>query len=252
MFGDEFRFLPLISFWLPMSKFEVLCTGDNGGLTTPVVCAADILPPGAVPATYADDTTLYVLIPSVNHVHAATSCSTLQTGMDALAEWGTTWRIQFEPSNHRPWQYHSPPPSVAHPCRVIWWTERWWDCYHQAPRRCVRQVHELELQKSPALSRNACCATSRLPAQSMLGSRDRHLRPAHGVQRLRQTLHGVGSALPNNWAFWHGWFGIFWLCQQQVTAFPWQKTMMLCFSNEKVHQKIKTGAETSGARGPGK
>ena len=62
----------------------------------------------------------------------------------------------------------------------------------------------------------------------------------------------VGSALPNNRAFGHGWFGIFWLCQQQVTAFPWQKTMMLCFLQEKVHQKIKTGAETSGARGPGK
>ena len=27
---------------------------------------------------------------------------------------------------------------------------------------------------------------------------------------------------------------------------------MLCFSQEKVHQNIKTGAETSGARGPGK
>ena len=39
---------------------------------------------------------LYVLMPSVNH--AATSCNTLQTGMDALAEWGTTWCIQFEPS----------------------------------------------------------------------------------------------------------------------------------------------------------
>ena len=68
----------------------------------------------------------------------------------------------------------------------------------------------------------------------------------------RITLTRVGSALPNNRAFGHGWFGIFWLCQQQVTAFPWQKTMMLCFSQEKVHQKIKTGAETSGARGPGK
>ena len=55
-----------------------------------------ILPPSAVPATYADDTTLYVLIPSVNH--AAISSNTLQTGMDALAEWGTTWRIQSEPS----------------------------------------------------------------------------------------------------------------------------------------------------------
>ena len=28
--------------------------------------------------------------------------------------------------------------------------------------------------------------------------------------------------------------------------------MMLSSSQEKVHQKIKTGAETSGARGPGK
>ena len=37
-----------------------------------------------------------------------------------------------------------------------------------------------------------------------------------------------------------------------LTAFPWQMTMTLCFLHEKVHQKIKTGPENSGARGPGK
>ena len=58
--------------------------------------AADVLPSGVVPATYADDTTLYSLIHSVND--AAPSCATLQSGTDALAEWGSTWRIQFEPS----------------------------------------------------------------------------------------------------------------------------------------------------------
>ena len=58
--------------------------------------AAEVLPCGVVPATYADDTTLFSLIPSADH--AATSCATFQTGTDALAEWGSTWRIQFEPT----------------------------------------------------------------------------------------------------------------------------------------------------------
>ena len=56
-------------------------------------------------------------------------------------------------------------------------------------------------QKSPALGRNASCATSRLPAQSMPGSR--HLWPAHGIERVRQTPHGVqplawGGAAPHH------------------------------------------------------
>ena len=58
--------------------------------------AADILPQGVVPATYADDTTLYSLITSADH--AASSCATFQTGTDALANWGSTWRIKFEPT----------------------------------------------------------------------------------------------------------------------------------------------------------
>ena len=88
------------------SRFPVTAGVPQGSILRPTLFlvyvndAADVLPPGAVPATYsyADDTTLYVLIPSVNH--AAASCNTLHTGMDALAEseWGTTWRLQFEPS----------------------------------------------------------------------------------------------------------------------------------------------------------
>ena len=105
------------------SRFPVTAGVPQGSILGPTLLlvyvnyAEDILPPGAVPATYADDTTLYVLIPSVNH--AATSCNTLQTGMDALAEWGKTWRSQFEPSESQAMTItrhdnHSPLPSVAH------------------------------------------------------------------------------------------------------------------------------------------
>ena len=55
-----------------------------------------MLPRGVMPATYADDTTLFSLV--ANAVDAAEDCNALQAGTDALSTWGTTWRIQFEPT----------------------------------------------------------------------------------------------------------------------------------------------------------
>ena len=72
--------------------------------------APDVLPSVVKPATYADDTTLYSLIRDA--ANAAETCQDFQTGVDALSKWGSTWRIQFEPtksqamtiSRHRhPW-----------------------------------------------------------------------------------------------------------------------------------------------------
>ena len=56
----------------------------------------DVLPPDTVPATYADDTTLFSLIPSTDDVPAR--CAEFQSAVDALSEWGSTWRVKFEPS----------------------------------------------------------------------------------------------------------------------------------------------------------
>ena len=43
---------------------------------------------------YADDTTLYTHLPSLDRVQSA--CSKLQAGVDALAQWGHQWRVSFE------------------------------------------------------------------------------------------------------------------------------------------------------------
>ena len=56
----------------------------------------DVLPADTVPATYADDTTLFSLIPSTDDVPAR--CAEFQSAVDALSEWGSTWRVKFEPS----------------------------------------------------------------------------------------------------------------------------------------------------------
>ena len=56
----------------------------------------DVLPAGTVPATYADDTTLFSLIPSTDDVPAR--CAEFQSAVDVLSEWGSTWRVKFEPS----------------------------------------------------------------------------------------------------------------------------------------------------------
>ena len=63
--------------------------------------AADVLLDGVSPATYADDTTLYSTMSSMET--ATATCQTFQTGVNKLAQWGGgggggTWRIQFEPS----------------------------------------------------------------------------------------------------------------------------------------------------------
>ena len=58
--------------------------------------ACDALPEGVIPAVYADDTTLYTHLPSLDSVQSA--CSKLQAGVDSLAQWGHQWRVSFEPS----------------------------------------------------------------------------------------------------------------------------------------------------------
>ena len=49
-----------------------------------------------VPATYTDGTILFTLLPSSST--ADERCPAVQTGATALAEWGSIWRVQFEPS----------------------------------------------------------------------------------------------------------------------------------------------------------
>ena len=58
--------------------------------------AADVLPEGVTPATYADDTTLYCIIRS--SATAESQSLAFQTGVDNLATWGAKWRVQFEPA----------------------------------------------------------------------------------------------------------------------------------------------------------
>ena len=92
--------------------------------------------------------------------------------------------------------------SVAHPCRVIWWSERWWDCYHQAPRRCVRQVHEL--QKSPALGPAQCvlrnvqasCAKHAGFSTSPAGSR--RTKTSSGPSLMENSPLAWGGAAPHH------------------------------------------------------
>lgn len=58
--------------------------------------AEDHLPEEAQLAVYADDTTLYKCITSRNTL--ANEADTIQQAVDALAHWGETWHIAFEPS----------------------------------------------------------------------------------------------------------------------------------------------------------
>ena len=57
--------------------------------------ADDHLPPGVDLAAYADDTTLFQCLSTMNTIdHSST---VLQNALDALVNWGTSWRIAFEP-----------------------------------------------------------------------------------------------------------------------------------------------------------
>ena len=58
--------------------------------------AADVLPDSVYPATYADDMTLFSTLSSAES--SATECQKFQMGVNNLAHWGATWKIQFEPS----------------------------------------------------------------------------------------------------------------------------------------------------------
>ena len=68
----------------------------------------DHLPPGVDLAAYADDTTLFQCLSTMDTIdHSST---VLQNAFDALVYWGTSWRIAFEPAksqamtidHHRP------------------------------------------------------------------------------------------------------------------------------------------------------
>eukprot|EP00117_Sycon_ciliatum_P008800 scpid69633/ scgid2070/ RNA-directed DNA polymerase from mobile element jockey; Reverse transcriptase len=70
--------------------------------------ADDHLPPGVDLAAYADDTTLFQCLSTMDTIdHSST---VLQNALDALVNWGTSWRIAFEPAksqamtidHHRP------------------------------------------------------------------------------------------------------------------------------------------------------
>ena len=57
---------------------------------------ADHLPGGPSLALYADDTTLYKYITCIDDIHG--SSTQLQSAVDAVAAWGQSWKIQFEPN----------------------------------------------------------------------------------------------------------------------------------------------------------
>ena len=55
-----------------------------------------VLPAGVGLAVYADDTTLYQVIPSQDKLDEC--CSAFQQAVDAVEAWGARWKIRFEPS----------------------------------------------------------------------------------------------------------------------------------------------------------
>ena len=97
-----FRNLQAVVGGATSSTFPVTAGVPQGSILGPTLFliyvndAPEVLPRGVMPATYADDTTLFSLV--ANAVDAAEDCNALQAGTDALSTWGTTWRIQFEPT----------------------------------------------------------------------------------------------------------------------------------------------------------
>ena len=67
--------------------------------------AEDHLPAGVKLTAYADDTTLYQSVHTIGDVPES-SC-TLQSAVDALAAWGESWKISFEPSKSETLQISS-------------------------------------------------------------------------------------------------------------------------------------------------
>ena len=84
------------------NPFPVAAGVPQGSILSPTLFlvnvndAADVLPDSVYPATYADDTTLYSTLSSVEA--CATECQKFQMSVNNLAHWGATWKIQFEPS----------------------------------------------------------------------------------------------------------------------------------------------------------
>ena len=79
----------------------------------------DVLPDGTGLGTYADDTTMYQCLSTNDSILC--SAAQLQTAVNAVAQWGDTWKIRFEPSkcqaltvdHHRPPRNLPPIMSVA-------------------------------------------------------------------------------------------------------------------------------------------
>ena len=70
------------------------------------------IPPSVHLAVYADDTTVYTCVPDKDSI--ASSHAELQSAVNAISQWGKSWKIQFEPtksqamtiSHHRPpWRH---------------------------------------------------------------------------------------------------------------------------------------------------
>ena len=88
--------------YFPTLRMPVAAGVPQGSILCPTLFlvyvndAADVLPDSVYPATYADDTTLYSTLSSVES--SVTECQKFQMGVNNLAHWGATWKIQFEPS----------------------------------------------------------------------------------------------------------------------------------------------------------
>ena len=75
--------------------------------------ASDVLPKEVIPATYADDTTLYTKLTS--SMKAAAQCAAFQTGVDALASWGTTMASNAMTRIHKHFLLFDRPASFSSP-----------------------------------------------------------------------------------------------------------------------------------------